>query len=120
MEQNACLDIAKSFGQDVDKVMQGEVVVTYHRIGQMQEARVLLCHAGDEEREKRGKTFFDGIAYRRQLSQGLHDRGEAFVFANAPELMEEGDEEPRKNHLPIHLQVVSALEKMELYQLSVF
>lgn len=102
--------IAAYAGQDRDKLRSGETVVTYFRIGTMEEARQILSRATEEERKKRGLTFFDGLEYRSRIPQGMHDRGEAYVFADHA-LEAEKDSRGHHNHLPIYVRMLSVPEK---------
>ncbi len=103
-------EIAAYAGQDADKLRSGETLVTYFRIGTMEEARQILSRATDEERKKRGTTFLDGLGYRSRIPQGMHDRGEAYVFADHPPETEK-DSRGHRNHLPIYVRMLSVAEK---------
>ncbi len=62
-------------------------------------------------RRARAPTFFNPvIQQRRRLGQGLHDRGEATVFAIGS--MSEDDEKALAIHLPLHFRGISVAEKV--------
>ncbi|WP_276611350.1 hypothetical protein [Fodinibius halophilus] len=114
--------IAANAGQDLSLLYEGESQNTYHRIATMQEARRILSQATKAQRRKRSETFLDGLEYRSRIPQGMHDRGEAYVFADHP-LEEERDKGGHNNHLPIYVRTLSILEKVvpagEVWDLSV-
>ena len=78
------MSIAKDAGQEVDLLLQDGECITYYRIDTMPEARRIFSQATLEERKKRSETFLDGLEYRSRIPQGMHDRGEAYVFADHP------------------------------------
>jgi len=104
------LSIAADANQDTDNFRGGESQMTYFRIDTLQEAKKILSQATLEERIKRSETFLDGLEYRSRISQGMHDRGEAYVFANHP-LETEKDDGGHRNHLPIYVRTFSIPEK---------
>ncbi|HUB77127.1 MAG TPA: hypothetical protein VL977_08715 [Solirubrobacteraceae bacterium] len=95
-------------GHDAGRVRAGETVCTYLEIPTPAAARRVLSRASAEQRQRRSATFFDAIAPRQHLSQGMHDRGEAHVFADT-ELCEI-DRAGLDRHFPIHVKALSALE----------
>ena len=109
-EKEEFLSIAKDAGQEVDLLLQDGECITYYRIDTMPEARRILSQATLEERKKRSETFLDGLEYRSRIPQGMHDRGEAYVFADHP-LEAEKDQVGHRNHLPIYVRTWSILEK---------
>lgn len=66
--------------------------------------------ASAASRPERQKTFFNApIAARRRLGQGMHDRGEAVLFAAGT--IEEADLKGQSRHFPIHVKAISVSEK---------
>lgn len=104
------LSIALEANQDLEKLRAGDSQRTYFRIRTMAEARRILSQATPEERAKRGETFLDGLEYRSRIPQGMHDRGEAYVFADHP--LSETDRAGHNNHFPIYVRTLSIPEKV--------
>jgi hypothetical protein len=99
--------VAALFDQDPAELVASERV-DFVRIPSLERARS-LSRATDDQKARRGRTFFDAIKARQRLWQGMHDRGEAFVFADGP--LHEPDLRGLRNHFPIRVKVVSAWEK---------
>ena len=83
--------------------------VSYFRIATIAEARRVLSRATPDERRRRGATFLDGLEYRSRLPQGMHDRGEAHLYADGIEDTER-DWRGHRNHFPIYVRMYSAAE----------
>ncbi|HBF35139.1 TPA: hypothetical protein DDW35_11320, partial [Candidatus Sumerlaeota bacterium] len=102
--------LAQALGHDLEKLSEGEECCTYIEIPTLEEARDLLSRATPEERVVRQQTFFHpAIAMRHRLGQGLHDRGEAMVFANGT--LDPADKHSQSNHLPMHVKAISVAQK---------
>ena len=84
-------------------------VVSHFRIDNMADARRVLSRATPDERRRRGATFLDGLEYRSRLPQGMHDRGEAHVYADGLEDTER-DSRGHRNHFPIYVRTYSVVE----------
>ena len=106
IQQNEFLSIAEDAGQQVDLLLKNGECITYYRIETMFEARRILSQATLEDRKKRSETFLDGLEYRSRIPQGMHDRGEAYVFADHS-LETEKDQVGHRNHLPIYVRTWS-------------
>ena len=69
-----------------------------------------LIRSTPRARDIRAKTFFNPpVQARRRLGQGLHDRGEAAVFALAS--LADEDRQALAVHLPLHFKGISIAEK---------
>ena len=101
---------AAALGHDSDRLESGEEVISYLEVSTAEAARALLSHATPAQRTERQKTFFHpAIAVRSRLGQGMHDRGEAFVWANG--VQDETDRHGLDAHLPLHVKAISVLHK---------
>ncbi len=101
--------VAEMLDQDPDLLFAGDELVSFIRLPDFERARQVLSRATDEQRAKRGATFFDAIRARQRLGQGMHDRGEAVVFADS--VLHEPDLRGIQNHLPIRVKTVSVWQK---------
>ncbi|VTM11924.1 Uncharacterised protein [Raoultella terrigena] len=83
--------------------------------------REVLCRASAEIRRRRSRVFYQGIAARQRLAQGMHDRGEEFVYADG--VIHPRDAVGLSHHLPLPVKLVSVKEKVvkanEVWDLSV-
>lgn len=109
LEQNEFIKVAGLLGHDIDRLMQGEEIVTYIRIPTITQAATILSRADFEQRAKRAETFFDEIRGRARMGQGIHDRGEAVVFAYGQPLV--SDTHGLNRHFPIRVKAISAKTK---------
>jgi hypothetical protein len=101
---------ARLLGHDETKLRNGEEEVRYILPESPQEVRRLFSVATPEQRMERQKTFYTpGLAIRSRLGQGIHDRGEAFVFADEP--IHESDQQGLSNHFPAHGKTLSVFKK---------
>lgn len=109
-EWKAFYDKAIVLGHDAETLARGEEITTYDRFDTMEDCRRLLSVANQEQRIKRQEHFFNPpIAARQRLGQGMHDRGESFVFANGTVL--DSDWQGLGNHLPGRIKAISVLKK---------
>lgn len=91
-------------------LLRGDTVRTDFRAASPEELSRLACRATAAQRQQRLLTFFNpAIALRSRLGQGIHDRGEASVFA-AFELSPE-DRANVQKQLPAPVKAVSVLSK---------
>lgn len=66
--------------------------------------------ASPAQKRQRARHFFNpGVALRARLGQGLHDRGEASVFA--VHTLNEADKAALDIHLPLHMKTLSLAHK---------
>lgn len=95
---------------------------SYFRINTPEEAR-MISRATEVSKQKRARTFFKGIEYRARLPQGLHDRGEAYCFADMS-LDKKRNQAGLENHFPINVRLTSIPEKIveenEVWDISVY
>ena len=102
---------ARVLGHAVDRLNEGEEVVSYTTLADLEKIPSILSSATKEERKIRQQTFFHpALLARQRLGQGRHDRGEAVMFADARP--EERDAEGIGIHLPLHLKSISVKEKI--------
>lgn len=80
--------------------------IHYGLVPSLAQARQLLGPASDLARAERGRDYFapDQYRLRSRLRLGMHDRGEAYVFADAP--LAEEDLAGHARHLPGHLTTI--------------
>lgn len=104
------MERVRLLGHDAAAIQQGEECTSYITLPTIEDARRVLSMASAASRPERQKTFFNGpIAARRRLGQGMHDRGEAVLFAAGT--IDEADLEGQSRHFPIHVKAISVLEK---------
>lgn len=102
-------EVAGKLSHDLEALEKGREVTGRMRIGSPQESAVVLSRATPEQRRERAKTFFDAIAGRQGLGQGMHDRGEAIAFAYGE--MKPQDAAGMDRHFPIRVKTISVKEK---------
>jgi hypothetical protein len=101
---------AAILGHDVSKLEAGEEITTYSTFATLPEGRKLLSVADDRQRKVRQQSFFNPpLLARQRLGQGIHDRGEAILFADGDFLP--GDHRGVGNHMPAHIKAISVLQK---------
>ncbi|MBF0626091.1 MAG: collagen-like protein [Magnetococcales bacterium] len=95
--------------------------VHYVTIPTMEETRRLLGPTAADLRRERSRVFYQGIASRQRLPQGMHDRGEEFFFAAGR--IHARDSAGQAKHFPIHVKVIRLgrhqLAAGEVWDLSV-
>lgn len=124
-QEREFLTLATALGHDPGLLVgkeSGEELCAYIEIPTLDVVRRLLSRATPVQRELRQKTFFHpAITARRRLGQGLHDRGEAVVFANGT--IPNEDRYSLSNHLPAHMKTISVVRKTicagEMWDVSV-
>ncbi len=102
--------ISRLFGHDTSQLRADAQVVSYARIPSLPEARRVFSRATPDIRVARSEVFYEGIRKRRRLFQGMHDRGEEFLFADGH--MHEQDRINIESHLPLHSKLVSIETKV--------
>jgi hypothetical protein len=108
-ELAAFVSRARQLGHDVQRLLDGEEVETFAPVPTLEQLRG-LCQAGDTERRARAAVFFHpAIALRTRLGQGVHDRCEAFAFADG--VVEAPDRARLAMHLPFASRQVSVLHR---------
>ncbi|MBD9628006.1 hypothetical protein IB279_34195 [Ensifer sp. ENS06] len=89
------------------------------RVPDVEGLRKHLCHATEAARKARLPAI-GGLSSRKRLWQGVHDRGEAYIFAGAS--LTQSDHELMAEHFPARLKAVSianlTLEAGEVFDLS--
>jgi len=108
-EQNEFFEVADLLGHDTNRLMLGEEIITYIRIPTITQAANILSRADLEQRAKRENTFFDAIRGRERMGQGIHDRGEAVVFAYGQPLV--SDTHGLNRHFPLRVKAISVKVK---------
>jgi hypothetical protein len=104
------LQLARQLGHYAALDAGQNEVCTYFTVPTLEEARPLVSRATPEQRAARQRVFFHpALQLRRRLGQGLHDRGEAFVFADGN--LTGQDRLPLRSHLPGHVKAISVPEK---------
>ncbi len=107
---NEFYEKAALLGHDTDKLAAGETVISYGTFASLLEGRRLLSMATDAQRVARQQSFFNPpLQARQRLGQGIHDRGEALVFADG--VLLDGDHQGIGNHMPAHIKAISVLQK---------
>ena len=101
--------VAGMLGHDAKTLRAGVELRSHVRLPTMEDGRRVLSRATPEERQRRGATFFDAIRSRQRLGQGMHDRGEAFTFADAEPT--ESDGKGLARHLPVRVSAISVAHK---------
>ena len=100
----------KSLGHRCEEAGQEHGVCTYFTVPTLDDCRPFLGST-KAQRNQRAVSFFNpGIAVRKRLGQGLHDRGEASVFAGGA--LSEDDRPALAEHLPLHAKAISFVEKV--------
>lgn len=97
--------IATEAGHDMSELEAGHIATAFVRVGDIHSLRCWMSHAAETARAKRRHSFtqFGG---RARLWQGVHDRGEAYIFAGEP--LDARDVERMGEHFPARLKIVSA------------
>ena len=114
---------AALMGVDAAEILAGAEVLHFFTLADYDVTKLVMTRSTEEQRLRRRETFFHpAIAARRRLGQGLHDRGEAYVFAGGDN--PEADERRRNGrHFPLHVKSVTVLEKVvpagEVWDVSV-
>ncbi|RDL47319.1 hypothetical protein BLJAPNOD_06159 [Ensifer sp. M14] len=97
--------IASAAGHDPAALAAGRIEISRLRVENIEGLRFWLSYAPEQSREAR-RTCFDHLRGRERLWQGVHDRGEAYIFAGMP--IASRDLARMSEHFPARLKVVSA------------
>lgn len=98
-------EVAKLFNHNFAKLAAGEEIITYQQIPSLEAGRVILSRASMAVRQRKSKVFYQGIETRQRLFQGMHDRGEEFIYADGE--IVEADKQNIASHLPLHAKLIS-------------
>ena len=106
-EVDAFLARARRLGHDPARLLAGAVTETLTPIPTLEQVRE-LCQVSVAERRVRQAVFFHpAIEVGSRLGQGVHDRCEAFVFADGT--ADEADRARLAMHLPFPARMLSVL-----------
>ncbi len=106
-EVGAFLTLARRLGHDQARLLAGEVTETLTPVPALEQLRE-LCQVSPAERRARQALFFHpAVAVRSRLGQGVHDRCEAYVFADGT--VGEADRAGLAVHLPFPARQLSVL-----------
>ena len=120
-EVGAFLARARTLGHDPARLLSGEVTETFTPVPTLEQLRELSNASLGERRARQAVFFHPAIAIRRRLGQGVHDRCEAYVFADGT--ADEADRARLALHLPFPARQFSVLYRRvaggEIWDLSV-
>jgi hypothetical protein len=112
---------ARRLGHDRDQILAGEVAETRTFIPSLEELRQLSQASPAERRARQAVFFHPAVAIRSRLGQGVHDRCEAYVFADGA--VDEADRARLAIHLPFPARQLSVLYRQvaagEVWDLTV-
>jgi len=101
---------ASRAGHSEEQLRSGEVLCSYITLPSIEAAKHLMSTATDAQRAARREVYFnEALKARQRLGQGVHDRGEAVAMTGGE--LSETDWAGLKNHLPLHVKVISVLDK---------
>lgn len=106
-EIGAFLARARMLGHDPARLLRGDVAETFTPVPTLEQLRALSNASPGERRARQAVFFHRAIAIRRSLGQGVHDRCEAFVFADGT--VGEADRAGLAVHLPFPSRQLSVL-----------
>ena len=96
---------ARRFGHDVGRLCGGAELVSYPVVPSVAGVRALAA-ATPGQRRRRQQVFFNPVVeLRRSIGQGIHDRIEAFVFADGT--IDPADEARTAHHFPFPTRILS-------------
>lgn len=103
---NEFYEVASRFGITPQELDAGKMVVKKTGGKTVQELRNTVTMVSDEMRRIRAQSFFENIKARQRLGQGIHDRLEAYVFADGQ--FSDYDIAGMNKHVPIPILVTCA------------
>jgi hypothetical protein len=106
-EVGAFLARARRLGHDPARLLAGEATETLTSIPALEQARQLSQVSLAERRARQAVFFHPAIAIRSRLGQGVHDRCEAYVFADGS--IDDADRQRLAMHLPFPTRLLSVL-----------
>ena len=106
-EVAAFLARAGRLGHDPARLLAGEVTETLTSIPSLERLRQLSNASPAERRARQAVFFHPAIAIRSRLGQGIHDRCEAYVFAEGT--ADDADRARLARHLPFPARLLSVL-----------
>ena len=106
-EVAAFLARAGRLGHDPARLLAGEVTETLTSIPSLEQLRQLSNASPAERRARQAVFFHPAIAIRSRLGQGVHDRCEAYVFADG--IADDADRARLARHLPFPARLLSVL-----------
>jgi hypothetical protein len=106
-EVEAFLARARQLGHDPARLLAGEVTQTRTPVPDLEQLRELSCVSPAERRARQAVFFHPAIAIRSRLGQGVHDRCEAYVFAEGTAAG--ADRTRLARHLPFAARQLSVL-----------
>jgi hypothetical protein len=120
-EIEAFLGRARQLGHDPARLLAGEVTETRTPVPDLEQLRELSCASLTERRARQAVFFHPAIAIRSRLGQGVHDRCEAYVFADGT--ADHADRARLARHLPFAARQLSVLYRQvaagEVWDLTV-
>jgi len=109
-EKDEFAALASRLGHDLRTLDHGEKVTSRPYAGDLAEMREVFVRADDATRRRR-QFAFDHLKSRARLWQGVHDRGEANIFADLPVL--DSDFWGLGHHFPARIKAIS-IRNLEL------
>lgn len=106
-EVGAFLARARRLGHDPGRLLAGEAAETFTGIPTLEQMRQLSNVTPAERRARQEGFFHRDVAVRSRLGQGIHDRCEAFVFADG--IADDADRAGLALHLPFPARRLSVL-----------
>ena len=91
--------VAEQFGVSRQEIDSGEKIIKKTGAKTVDDLRNKVSMATDEMRQIRAASFFDNIRSHGKIGQGIHDRLEAYIFANGS--FSEEDLTGMSKHIPI-------------------
>lgn len=111
ISENEFMKQAVAFGHDTDALKQGKEEIRYFTVQHIDDFLPFASSASQEEKAKRKPHFFTSPLQKRQrLPQGVHDRGEGYIFANVE--LTEDDRRKIQSFFPVPVRTLSITEKI--------
>ena len=106
-EIGAFLARARRLGHGPARLLAGEVTETLTSIPALEQARQLSQVSPAERRARQAVFFHPAVAIRSRLGQGVHDRCEAYVFADGS--IDDADRDRLAMRFPFPARLLSVL-----------